>query len=333
MAEVGGAIAAVARRRRPAVAWLTRLTAVASGGRAPEPGHPARRLRRRVVGRRRGEGRYTVVPPGHRGRGLARRAAHRRRRQHRDRPRRVRGRRAAAHLAAVDAARAHLRRARARSSPGSSSTATSTCASDVTGLCIASVVPDVTSSLREMAAAYLALRARDRRARARRPACPVLTDNPREVGADRVVNTLAAFTRFGGPAIVVDFGTGTNFDVVSRRRRVPRRRDRARAADQRGRPVRADGAAHARGPAAAALAGRQEHRRGDPVRPALRHGGRGRRRSSPGSAASSERPTPPTVATGGLAPVVIPHCTTVDHHEPWLTLEGLRLVYERNADG
>ena len=36
---------------------------------------------------------------------------------------------------------------------------------------------------------------------------PVLTDNPREVGADRVVNTLAAFTRFGGPAIVVDFGT------------------------------------------------------------------------------------------------------------------------------
>ena len=43
----------------------------------------------------------------------------------------------------------------------------------------------------------------------------IITDNPREVGADRIVNTLAAFTRFGGPAIVVDFGTGTNFDVVS----------------------------------------------------------------------------------------------------------------------
>ena len=42
----------------------------------------------------------------------------------------------------------------------------------------------------------------------------VLT-NPREVGADRIVNTLAAYERFGGPAIVVDFGTGTNFDVVS----------------------------------------------------------------------------------------------------------------------
>ena len=44
---------------------------------------------------------------------------------------------------------------------------------------------------------------------------PILTDNPREVGADRIVNALAAFSRFGGPAIVVDFGTATNFDVVS----------------------------------------------------------------------------------------------------------------------
>jgi len=38
------------------------------------------------------------------------------------------------------------------------------------------------------------------------------------------------------------------------------------------------------------------------------------------------------VATGGLAPVVLPHCRTVDRYEPWLTLEGLRLVYEKNVD-
>ena len=42
-------------------------------------------------------------------------------------------------------------------------------------------------------------------------------DNPKEVGADRVVNTLAAYTLYGGPSIVVDFGTTTNFDVVSAR--------------------------------------------------------------------------------------------------------------------
>jgi type III pantothenate kinase len=41
---------------------------------------------------------------------------------------------------------------------------------------------------------------------------------------------------------------------------------------------------------------------------------------------------PTTVATGGLAPIVIPHCRSIEHHEPWLTLEGLRLVHARNAD-
>ena len=40
-----------------------------------------------------------------------------------------------------------------------------------------------------------------------------------------------------------------------------------------------------------------------------------------------------TVATGGLAPVVVPHCRSVDHHEPFLTLEGLRLVHGKNVDG
>jgi type III pantothenate kinase len=44
-----------------------------------------------------------------------------------------------------------------------------------------------------------------------------------------------------------------------------------------------------------------------------------------------ELPGAITIATGGLAPVVIPHCRTIDHHEPWLTLEGLRLVFEKNA--
>jgi len=42
--------------------------------------------------------------------------------------------------------------------------------------------------------------------------------------------------------------------------------------------------------------------------------------------------SPTIVATGGLAPLVIPHCRSVEHHEPWLTLEGLRLVYDRNAE-
>jgi type III pantothenate kinase len=46
---------------------------------------------------------------------------------------------------------------------------------------------------------------------------PVLYDNPQEVGADRIVNSVAAFSKYGGPCIVVDFGTAINFDVVSAR--------------------------------------------------------------------------------------------------------------------
>jgi type III pantothenate kinase len=44
---------------------------------------------------------------------------------------------------------------------------------------------------------------------------PVLVDNPSELGADRLVNAIAAFERYGGPCIVVDFGTATTFDVIS----------------------------------------------------------------------------------------------------------------------
>ena len=86
--------------------------------------------------------------------------------------------------------------------------------SDLSGLCIASVVPDVTSAFREMAERYLKF-APVIVGPGTRTGVPVLTDNPREVGADRVVNTLAAFTMVGGPSVVVDFGTSTNFDVVS----------------------------------------------------------------------------------------------------------------------
>ena len=54
---------------------------------------------------------------------------------------------------------------------------------------------------------------------------PIRYDNPREIGADRLVNAVAGYDRFGGPCVVVDFGTGVTHDVVSRRRRVPRRHD------------------------------------------------------------------------------------------------------------
>ena len=91
---------------------------------------------------------------------------------------------------------------------------TSSFESQVTGLVVASVVPDVTAAMREMASRYFPIPPVIV-GPGTKTGVPILTDNPREVGADRVVNALAAFSRFGGPAIVVDFGTATNFDVVS----------------------------------------------------------------------------------------------------------------------
>jgi type III pantothenate kinase len=87
-------------------------------------------------------------------------------------------------------------------------------ARDLHGFVVGSVVPDVTAALREFAERYLPFELLVV-GPGTKTGVSVLTDNPREVGADRVVNTLAAFARFGGPAVVVDFGTSTNFDVVS----------------------------------------------------------------------------------------------------------------------
>jgi type III pantothenate kinase len=198
----------------------------------------------------------------------------------------------------------------------------------LSGLCIASVVPDVSQQLREMAARYLSFEPLIV-GPGTRTGVSVLTDNPREVGADRIVNTLAAYTRFGGPAIVVDFGTGTNFDVVSEQGAflggviAPGLQISAGALVQRtARLTRVE---------YEAPGGVIGTNTVDSIRSGLIFGTAGqvdgiveRIRLELGSAT--------TIATGGLAPVVIPHCRTIDHHEPFLTLEGLRLVHAKNVD-
>jgi len=80
---------------------------------------------------------------------------------------------------------------------------------------ISSVVPSVTTELRNMAVCHFHL---DPFVVAPgvRTGIQILTDNPKEVGADRVVNALATREKYGGPAIVVDFGTATTFDVISK---------------------------------------------------------------------------------------------------------------------
>ena len=84
------------------------------------------------------------------------------------------------------------------------------------GVIISSVVPPVNWTLGEMARIYLGQKALFVEAGVK-TGMSVLVDNPLEVGADRIVNGVAAFHKFGGPCIVVDFGTAITFDVISER--------------------------------------------------------------------------------------------------------------------
>ncbi len=160
-----------------------------------------------------------------------------------------------------------------------------------------------------------------------RTGVPVRTDNPHEVGPDRIANAVAAHAAYGGPCIVVDFGTSTNFDVVSAAGEflggaiapgVEISMDAlyARAA----RLVKVDLAAPATAIGKSTVASMQA---GAVFGFAGQVDGIVRRIQAEIGAAC------PVVATGGLAGLMRPHCETVTAYEPWLTLDGLRIVWER----
>ena len=88
--------------------------------------------------------------------------------------------------------------------------------SSVSGVIISSVVPPLNSTLQEMAERYFHMKALFIEPGVK-TGVAVIVDNPQEVGADRIANSAAAFVKYGGPCIVVDFGTAINFDVVSER--------------------------------------------------------------------------------------------------------------------
>lgn len=200
----------------------------------------------------------------------------------------------------------------------------------VTGVSVCSTVPAVLREMRPMLRRYY-------------PDVPtvivepgiktgvgVQTDNPKEVGTDRIMNTLAAYHLYGGPSIVVDFGTSTNFDVISAKG------DFIGGALAAGIEISVD-----------ALAQRAAQlRKVELVKPravigkntveALQSGtvygfaGQvdglvGRIIDELGGSVNA------VIATGGLSRIVLDQSSTITAFEPALTLVGLRLVYEKNA--
>ena len=198
----------------------------------------------------------------------------------------------------------------------------------ITGVAISSVVPKATQELREMTLRYFGFPPVVVEPGVK-TGIAVLTDNPREVGADRIANAVAAHEMFPSRStIIVDFGTAITVDAVS-------------AEGQYLGGAIAPGVETA---ASALFSSTAQIRRVQLLAPEFAIG-----KTTVGAVQSGimfgtaalvdglvERVANEldgdveVIATGGLAPVIIEHCKTIQHFEPMLTLNGLRLIFERN---
>lgn len=197
----------------------------------------------------------------------------------------------------------------------------------VTGVVVCSGVPSVTAALREMTARYFGYDALVVEPGVR-TGMPILYDNPKEVGPDRIADAVGAYEQFGGPTIVVDFGTANTVEAISAKG------EYLGGAIFPGVEISMD-----------ALFGRAAALRKVELVPPRNVIGKSTVESIQSgvlygfsgqvdaivSRFMVELGECTVVATGGLAELIMPFSSTIQHHEPWLTLQGLRIIYERNA--
>lgn len=196
----------------------------------------------------------------------------------------------------------------------------------ITDIAISSVVPPLDFTLFKMAEKYFHLKPLF--VNSANAGMPVLIDNPAEAGSDRVVNAVAAYEKYGGPVIIVDFGTGTNFDVVTKRGEFvggvicPGIQISADALFQR-----------------AARLYRVDIRHPEKVigtnttaclQSGLYYGSIGLVDGVLEKMIEEIGEPTRVIATGGLAPLIGKGSRLIEQIDQDLTLEGLRLIYQRN---
>jgi type III pantothenate kinase len=196
----------------------------------------------------------------------------------------------------------------------------------ITGLAIASGVPRVTAALREMTDRYFGFPALVLEPGIR-TGMPILYDNPKEVGPDRIANAVAAYDLYGGPSIVVDFGTANTIEAISEKG------EYLGGAIFPGIEISMD-----------ALFGRAAALRRVELVPPKHVIGKSTVESIQSGCVfgysgqvdalvdrfRAELGECTVIATGGLAEPILAFSRTIQHYEPWLTLQGLRIVFERN---
>jgi len=201
---------------------------------------------------------------------------------------------------------------------------------DVTGIALCSTVPAVLREMRGMLSRYFSGVTTVIVEPGTKTGVPVLTDNPKEVGADRIVNTIAAHHLFGGPCIVVDFGTSTNLDVVSAKGEflggalAPGVEISLDALAQRAAQLRKVELVAPR-----SVIGKNTV---EALQSGALYGFAGQVDGLVDRIVEEIGDVTAVIATGGLSSIVVPESQTITHHEPDLTLVGLRLVYEKNVD-
>lgn len=199
---------------------------------------------------------------------------------------------------------------------------------DLAGLVVGSVVPPVTTTIKATAERYLAVEPVVIEPGVR-TGLAIHHDDPRMLGADRIANAVAARRLFGGPAIVVDFGTAISFDVVDREQRfiggaiapgISTAADALVARAARLPTVEIDVPSDVVGASTVAA-----------LRSGIVYGFAGLVDGIVDRLSRKLGAGVTTIATGTVPAAVLEACSSIDHHDAWLTLKGLRLVWEHHC--
>jgi type III pantothenate kinase len=201
--------------------------------------------------------------------------------------------------------------------------------SHIDGIVVASVVPPITYVLRKFSEKYVHVEALVLGPGVK-TGLRIQTDNPREVGADRIANAVAVVEKYGAPAVIVDFGTATTFCYVDEQARycggaiAPGLQISAEALYQRAAKltrVEITKPDHVVG-----------HNTVHSVQSGLYYGYVGLVDGIVERMKTQSPVTPKVIATGGLSSLICDSTKTIDQVDPLLTLEGLRLIYDRNKN-